>query len=1243
VSNFWQDLRYASRIFAKRPGFAAATVLTLALGIGATTAIFSVVYGVVLKPLPFDQPDRLVAVRQYAPRGAGNNQGAATYLTYREHQRAFEAIGVWDPAAVSITGDGGPERVQALVVTSETLPLLRVQPVLGRVFSVEDDRPGAPPRVLLTFGYWQRRFAGKNDIIGQPLAVNGNQAEIIGVLPASFSFLRTRPAIVLPLPLDASAPRGISFGFQALARLKPGVTLAQANADAGRVISLFPPAFAALELQPNVRPLADEVIRDVRQILWILLAAVGVVLLIACGNVANLFLVRAEGRQHELAMRAALGASRGRITLTLLSESVVLAVASGAVGVALAQAATLWLRRLAPAELPRLDEIGIDAVVLLFTLGISVVSGLLFGLFAVLRFARLSVAAVNESGRSASDAPRRQRARNLLVVGQVALALTLLIVAGLMIRTFLAMRQVEPGFTRPEEVQTFVIAIPAGHVGDPPQVARTFEGIAERLAQVPGVGSVGLSSSVTMDGEDNGNPIEAEGIPLPPPGRTPGRRFKSVAPGYFETMGIRLVAGRSVSWRDIHDRQPVIMISRTLAQEYWGDPTRAIGKRIRALQRNAPWREIVGVVGDERDDGLAQPPTAIVYWPMLNENYPWRTMACTVRSPRVGAPGFLRELEDAVWSVDRNLPLANVRTLEEIQAQSMAQTSFALVMLSLAASVAILIGLVGIYGMVAYAATQRTREIGIRMALGAQAADVRRLFLRQGMSLTAVGIALGVGIAAVLTRVMSTFLFGVSPTDPATYAVVSGVLGGASLFATYLPARRASQVDPMVAIGDQAESRNNMWRAARSRVRHAIRDLTQPREQPSIATAALIRDLTGLIRRSASFADAQHVALTALRDRLGARSIVLLEKQSRDQYRGGDLTIPAGGILLKRLTHYLPPLPLAAGDFDAWQRWTGAHGPHRVTEIEDLRASGAGIAVALRSRSEIVGVLLLGPPEGRASFSDAEKDVLGSAAEIFALLIENARLNTRVIEQEKVRRDLALAAEVQRRLLPPKPPDSAMVTIAAFTLPARTVGGDYYDFLDLGSDRTAIAVADIAGKGIAAALLMSMVQASLRVISTDGDLGSAELATRLNRFLYQSTAANHYATFFYARLEGNRLRYVNAGHNPPHLVRRSESGVEIIDLTAGGTVLGLFPEVGYEDAEIELRSGDLFVAFTDGVPEARNDTGEEFGEERLQNLLRGGVGATAEEVSAMLAGHLRTWIAGTEQHDDLTFVVAVVK
>jgi predicted permease len=798
--DLWQDLRAAPRVFSKQPAFASAAVLTLALGIGATTAIFSVVYGVLLKPLPFQEPERLVSLQHIAPLGAGGNHGPGTYLTYRENYQVFEGIGAWDGTEVSITGGGDPERVQGLLVSASTLRLLRVQPTLGRLFDAEDDTPGVPRRVLLTHGYWQRRFGGADNVVGQQLVIDGRPTEVIGVLPASFTFLRQRPAILLPMPLDANAPRSISFGFQALARLKPGVTLAQANADLGRMISLLPPSFARLELGPNVRSLTIEVIRNVGQILWILLAAVGVVLLIACGNVANLFLVRAEGRHRELAVRAALGASRGRIASMLLSESVVLALAGGLLGVVLAQGGIGLLRALAPAELPRVDDIGIDWMVLLFTMTVSVLSGALCGVLAVARFGKPSITALKEGGRSSSDGPSRHRTRDALVVGQIALALTLLIVSGLMIRTLVAMRQVDPGFTRPEEVQTFVLAIPAGFMSDPQQAARTFEAVAEQVVRVPGVTSVGLSSSITMDGENNGNYVAIEEFPDPEGARTKGRRFKTIGPGYFDTMGNRLVAGRSVTWNDIYEQRPVVIISEPLAREYWGDPAKAIGKRVRGSSPQFPWREIIGVSGNERDDGLTQPPTQIVYWPILSESYRWRTMAYAVRSTRVGTPGFVRELERAVWSVNPNLPLAAVETLDDIQAGSMTQTSFALVMLGIAASVALLIGMVGVYGVVTYAAAQRTREIGVRMALGAQHGDVRKIFLRHGLWLTTVGIAVGIGIALMLTRVISTFLFGVGPMDPITYVAVSAVLAGMTLVATYLPALRASRVDPVVAL-----------------------------------------------------------------------------------------------------------------------------------------------------------------------------------------------------------------------------------------------------------------------------------------------------------------------------------------------------------------------------------------------------------------------------------------------------------
>jgi len=789
-------------VLQRSPGFTVVAVVTLALGIGATAAIFSVVYGVLLKPLPFHEPERLVGLYH---RGPGvnlpvMNQGPATYFTYLDNQRSFEGIGAWDRQEVSITGRGEPERVEALAVTDDTLPLLRVQPLLGRLFRKEDDRPGSPMRVILTYGYWQRKFGGAENIIGQLLDIDGAPAEIVGVLPVTFKFLRNHPAVLLPLQPNRADANSVSFGFEALARLKPGVTLAEANADVARMIPLVEqvPRYKALRLEPNIRPLAQDVIGDVGHFLWILLGAVGMVLLIACANVANLFLVRAEGRQQEFAVRAALGANRGRIARELLAESIMLGLAAGAAGLLFARAAIDVLRRLAPATLPRVDEISIDPVVLLFTIVVSMLTGLLFGLIPVLKFGTVNAAALKEGGRAASDGPVRQRTRNTLVVAEVAMALVLLIISGLMIRTFVAMHEVKPGFVRPEEVQTFRIEVPEALVRDNEQMARTHDQIAERLRQVPGVASVGLSSSITMDGEDNTNPLRVEHVDVLEGQMPPLRRFKSVAPGYFETMGNPLVAGRDITWTDIYQLRPVVIISEALAREYWGNPSNAVGKRVRGFRPT--WYEIVGVSGNERDDGLNQPATAIVYWPLLNEIYRTRTMAYAVRSSRVGSPGLLRELQQAVWSVNPHLPLANVLTLEAIQADSMAQTSFAMVMLAIAASVALLLGLVGIYGVIAYIATQRTREIGIRIALGAQTGDVRRLFLRHGALLTGSGIAIGIAVSLALTRVMSALLFGVSPTDPATYAAVSVGLAGVALLATSLPAYRASRVDPVAAL-----------------------------------------------------------------------------------------------------------------------------------------------------------------------------------------------------------------------------------------------------------------------------------------------------------------------------------------------------------------------------------------------------------------------------------------------------------
>ena len=572
------DLRLAARMMWQQPGFAAVAVLTLALGIGATTAVLSVVHGVLLKPLPFRDPHRLVSLYHVTPASQKDLQGAATYFTYRDHGRVFEDIGLWQAGTVAVIRDGVPEQVRVLRVTDGTLPLLDVRAERGRLIGKDSDSPGAPLKALLTHAYWQQAFGASPDIVGRSVLINGEPGEIIGVLPASFTFLNTEPQVVLPLRLNRATTRTGSLSYNGVARLKPEATLAQARDDIARMIPLTVSQFPlmpgvtqaiwdAVGLAPNVRPLAEAAIGDLRRPLWILLGIVAIILLMAWTNVANLLLVRAEGRQHELAVRAALGASRGRIAASLLSESLLLGLAGCALGVVFAQAGINLLRWLAPVALPRRNEITIDAAVLLTTLGISVVTSLLFGIVPVLRSRVFSAEVLKESGRATTTSAGRHRMRNTLVVGQIALAAVLLTVSGLMARTFVTMRQVQPGFAHPTEVETFELSLPATLVPDVKQLVPTYEQISARLRQIPGVTAVGLGI-VTMDGRAGKGPVFVEGVAAPT--LPPIRFIRQVGAGYFEAMENPIIAGRSITWTDIHQLRPLALISENLALEYLG-------------------------------------------------------------------------------------------------------------------------------------------------------------------------------------------------------------------------------------------------------------------------------------------------------------------------------------------------------------------------------------------------------------------------------------------------------------------------------------------------------------------------------------------------------------------------------------------------------------------------------------------------------------------------------------------------
>jgi predicted permease len=814
----WQVLRRLTRA----PLFTAITLLTLAVGVGANTVIFSLVEGVLLKPLPSPHPEQLIGVWHTAP-GIGMkelNMAPSIYLIDREQSTTLQDIGAYDDDSLNVTGAGEPEHVPGLDVTDGTLPILGVTPALGRLFTRQDDSPGAPQTVLLSYGYWQRKFGGAASVIGRSITVDGKPRTIIGILPRGFHFLdEPDPALILPYQWDRSKIHLGDFDERALARLKPGVTIAQANADMARLLAVVirsfpapegfsPDMFVKARISPDLRPLKQDVVGDVGNVLWVLMGSIVLVLLVACANVANLLLVRVEGRRQELAIRSALGAGWGRIATELLCESLALGFAGSLIGLGLAYGALRVLVAIAPTGLPRIHEIGIDLPVLLFAFALALFTSLLIGLIPVIKYAGASASSgLREGGRALSQSRERHRARKILVVVQVALALVLLICSGLMIRTFRALMHVAPGFVDPGMVQTFRFYIPEEHVPDTERerVVRMDQEILSKLAAIPGVSSASFSTAVPMDGRSSNDPVFAQDHVYGEGELPPIRRFKFVSPGFFATLGTQLIAGRDITWTDTYQKRPVAIISENFARQYWHDANGALGKRIRVASTD-DWREIVGVVQDTHDDGVGQAAPTSVYWPILLDHFEGekqilrRNLAFTVRSPRAGSRNFMQEVQERVWSVDGNVPLADASTLGQLYTKSMARTSFTLVMLCVAGGMALLLGIVGIYGVISYSVSQRTREIGIRMALGAQRSTLTSLFVRQGLWLTGIGIGCGLVVAFVTMRLMSSLLFNVSPVDPLTYVVITaGVLATAYL-ACYLPSRRAATVDPVNAL-----------------------------------------------------------------------------------------------------------------------------------------------------------------------------------------------------------------------------------------------------------------------------------------------------------------------------------------------------------------------------------------------------------------------------------------------------------
>lgn len=809
-----RDVRTAARRTRKHPGFSAATVATLGLGIGATTAIFSVVHGVLLKPLPYDESEMLVDVGHIAAGDSdvlrvGLTSGA--FFVYREDGRLVRDVSAYFSFPANVSDGDRPQRLAAARATSGLAATLRTTPALGRWFTPEEDVPGGPTVAVISYGLWQRLFGGASSVLGTTIDINGVTTEVIGVMPRGFRFPDLETDIWAPLRLDESTARSVNFQYSAVGRLPRGVRPEDATAELDnlfpRTVERFPEGLSVEELRDlgiraSVAPLKDVVIGDVATVLWPVMAAVLVILLVACANVANLFLVQADGRDREIGVRLALGAGRGDVARHFLVESAILGLMGGLIGVALAYGGVTVLRELGPEDLPRLHEIGVTLPVLGFALVTSLSVGLLFGMLPAIRVRAASALAGLRSGaRGSSAGPRRQRARNVLVTSQLALALVLLVGAGLMLRTLSNLLSVEPGFDT-DNLLTFELAVPFTEAPGQAEQVAFQQRVIDRLSALPGVTSVTASASgLPIEREASRNPIWLEDFPLPPGELPPLEAMRIVMPGYFTTLGIPILEGRSIERRDIENGTGAVVVSAGFASRHWPDES-PIGKRLRVLPQGE-LHTIVGVAGDTQGDGLDRPANETVYWGArgAQDTYYTATHVMTYAVRTRGAPtAVLESTREAIREVSAGVAIGGVSTMDQWVSTSVARISFTMTLLGVAAAMSLLLGSLGVYGVLAYAVSRRRREIGVRMALGARPEAVRRMIVREAATVIAGGVVLGLIGAGIVSRVLRSLLFGVEPVDIATYGSVAGLLILVALVASYLPARRASTVDPALTL-----------------------------------------------------------------------------------------------------------------------------------------------------------------------------------------------------------------------------------------------------------------------------------------------------------------------------------------------------------------------------------------------------------------------------------------------------------
>ena len=810
MNTIWQDLRYGIRMLTKSPGFTVVAVLALALGIGANSAIFSVVNAILLRPLPYKDPGELVLINHnYQKINLKASVSAPGYSHYRDNAQSFSGVGAIGGWNANLTGTGGePERLQGMAVTHDLFPLLGAEAARGRTFTAEENQPGNNKVVVLSDALWQRRFGSDPGIVGKDLTLNGESHKVVGVMPRGFQFGREfgppvevwAPVAWTPQQLQMTNLTNESLGV--LARLKPGVSMGQAQAEmdniADNLRTQYSPGMTAADWGLMLTSFNETVVGDIRPALLVLLGAVALVLLIACANVANLMLARSAARQKEIAIRTAMGASRGRIVRQLLTESALLSVIGGGVGLLLGLWGVEFLVAVNQDKIPRAHEIGLDLTVVLFTLGVSLLTGIVFGLAPAFQTSKIELHdTLKEGGRSGVGVMRRG-VRGALVVAEVSLAVVLLVGAGLLIRSFYRLQTVSPGFD-PQNLLVLQVSLPGSKYPEPQQRDAFYRQLMEQVRALPGVGSAGATAVLPMSGNNQSGSFRIEGREVPQGTSLPHGDRWAATPDYFKTLGVPLVRGRYFTERDLPDAQPVAIIDETMARKYWPEED-PMGKRIsyEGGAQNPRWREIVGIVGHVKHKDLEGDSRVQYYIP--HPQMPQGSMFLAVRPSAGEAANLAGAVRGAVASIDRDLPVFRVTTMEQLVSDSLAQRRFSMLLLGSFAALAMVLAVIGLYGVMSYTVAQRTHEIGIRMALGAQPGNITTMVVGQGAKLAALGVVIGLTGAFLLTRVMSGLLFGVSATDPQTFAGVAVLLAGVALLACYIPARRATRVDPMVAL-----------------------------------------------------------------------------------------------------------------------------------------------------------------------------------------------------------------------------------------------------------------------------------------------------------------------------------------------------------------------------------------------------------------------------------------------------------